>query len=627
MKTHPIPSHHHPLAFRFRNKNHPSGPTSRVFDVGASLLAKFGIASKPAPTPRPSRNPLRVIRLPLFAAAGALIAAPLQADISADMVAAGISTRAFNFLEAHPRWDSSLKSEPTLATVLDALNAPDPTVPANAQVITTVAGLSGIVPGGVYHLDGDFVLSGSLNVRSNTTLYVSGSLTLKNQSMSNGWATKAVVDISGANIRVIGLDNAKIVSDQTASGFWVYDATNVLIQGFDIGFTEQAFTARWNVYTAVFRNNYCHDLSRRAIHTVSSGGAGYIVAKHNFIDWASDGYDFDYKSTNCIAFENVIVGTSRWVGYMEEGTQSSRTVGNLGVMAKWFGESHMMGICDNGTTLRTFQLTGRLTMNNYFVKNVVYGPTVTYTGRADYWAMPGTGDIEANTYGPIYMWGNSGYNYANQTGYIDYSGHPNLQPGVPKIADPNAPEVTSYIQQTKTTISAVEETVGAPRNVSAEADTYVWNGGPTINYGTSTVLVVKDVYGPGYDRISYLRFPLSSLTAQAKTATLKLKVTQIGGEGAGNRTVEVRQLTNDSWTETGTVWNNRPASTGTLIATITNAGTVGQTYSVDVTDYVNAQYLSDKKVSFVLIQPSSVGKAAFFGSRENAPAVPVIEIQ
>jgi len=558
---------------------------------------------------------------------GLCFSQPLMADVAEDMVMAGISSRAFNFLESHPRWNSSLKAEPTLATVLKALNAPDPAVPANAQVITTTAGLSSIVPGGVYYLDGNFTLSAPLNVRSNTTVYVRGSLTLINQPMVDGWATKAVVDISGSNIRLIGLENAKIISDQTASGFWIYDASKVLIEGFDIGFTEQAFTARWNVNSAVFRKNYCHDLSRRAIHTVSGGSSGHIVAKHNFVDWAADGYDFDYVSTNSIAFENVIVGASRWIGYMEEGTQSSRAVCNLGVMAKWFGESHMMGMCDNGTTLRTFQLTGRLTMNNYFVKNVVYGPTVTYTGRADYWAMPGTGDIAANAYGPIYMWGNSGYNYANQTGYIDYSGHPDLQPGVPKIVDPNAPEVAAYIQQTKTTIAAVEDVVGAPRNISAEADTYVWDAAPTVNYGTATKLLVKDVYGPGYDRISYLRFPLNSLSAQAKTATLKLKVVQFGEEGAGNRTVEVRQLTYDSWTEIGTTWANRPASTGTLIATITHAGTIGQTHSIDVTSYVNARYISGQKVSFVLIQPSSVGKGVYFGSREDSNAEPVLEIQ
>ncbi|WPJ95107.1 DNRLRE domain-containing protein [Coraliomargarita algicola] len=532
-----------------------------------------------------------------------------------------------NFLQSHPRWDSSLKSEPTLATVLKALNAPDPAVPPFAQTITTVAGLSAISSGGIYYLNGDFVLNAPLNIRSNTTVYLRGSLMLKNQPMVDGWATNAVVDISGVNIRLIGLGNAEIISDHTASGFWVYDATNVLIEGFDIASTEQAFTARWNVNSAVFRNNYCHKLSHRGVHTVAGGDSGHIVIKHNFIDWASDGYDFDYVSTNSIAFENVIVGTSRWVGYMEEGTQSSRSVCNLGVMAKWFGESYMMGICDNGTTRRTFELTDRLTENNYLVKNVVYGPTVAYTGRADYWALPGGGDIAADAFGPIYMWGNTGYNYASQTGYIDYSGHPNLQPGVPKIADPNAPEVNAYIQQTLAVIEAVEETVGVPRNLSAEADTFVWDAAPTTNYGTTTRLLVKDVYGPGYDRVAYLRFPLDSMTSLVKTATLKLRVVQVGGEGVGDRTVEVRQLIDDTWTENGVTWNNRPLSTGALIATITDASIVGQTYSVDVTDYVNARYFAGEKVSFVLVQPASIGKGAHFGSWEDPVAEPILELQ
>lgn len=566
-----------------------------------------------------------------FAASAGLLSAFASlawADASADLRTAGISTRAIDFLEAHPRWTTSLKTEPTLATVLTGLLAPDPAVPASATVITSAAGLASIQPGGTYFVDGHLALLAPINLRSNTTLYLRGSLTLLNQPLNNNWATRAILDISGTNIRVIGLENAKLVSDHTASGVWVYDASKVLVQGLDIGFTEQAFTARWNVSSAVFRNNYCHDLRHRAFHTVAGGGAGHVVMKHNFVDRASDGFDFDYASTNSIAFENVIVGASRWIGYMEEGAQSGRAVANLGVMAKWFGESHMMGICDNGTTSSTFGHTGRLTKNNYFVKNVVYGPTVAYTGRADYWAKPDTGDIAQNAYGPIYMWGNTGYNYAGQTGYIEYTGAPLLLPGVAKIADPNAPEVVAYLAQTQTTIEAVEKTVGAPRDLAPEADAHVWDGAPANNYGTATSMQVKDVStSGGYDRVACVRFPLSSLIAPARVATLKLKVVGLGAEGAGNRTVEVRQLAADAWGETTLNWNNRPATNGALIATITDAGTIGQTYSIDVTSYVNAQYAGDKVVSFALVQPSGVGKLVHFGTRENAGHAPVLEIQ
>lgn len=150
-------------------------------------------------------------------------------------------------------------------------------------------------------------------------------------------------------------------------------------------------------------------------------------------------------------------------------------------------------------------------------------------------------------------------------------------------------------------------------SVDAEADTYVYDGNPTGNYGAATELWVKDA-SPGADRISYVRFPVSGTVS---SATLKLTVAGIGGESPGNRTVNVRELSDDTWSETGMTWNTRAASSGTIIGTILNADTVGQTYTVDVTSYVNAQS-SDGKASFCLSQPITSGKLVYFGSREHA---------
>jgi hypothetical protein len=162
--------------------------------------------------------------------------------------------------------------------------------------------------------------------------------------------------------------------------------------------------------------------------------------------------------------------------------------------------------------------------------------------------------------------------------------------------------------------------------ISPEADTYVWDANPSTNYGTDTKLLVKEG-SAGFDRISYLRFPVSSLGGTASSAMLKLTVVGIGGEGSGNRPVEVRQLCNDDyWSETEMTWNNRPSTTGTLIATIPDAGTVGQTYSVDVTDYINAESGGDGKASLVLIQPANASRLVQFGSREDATNRPVLAI-
>lgn len=158
----------------------------------------------------------------------------------------------------------------------------------------------------------------------------------------------------------------------------------------------------------------------------------------------------------------------------------------------------------------------------------------------------------------------------------------------------------------------------------AEADTYVWDGSAATNYGSGTGLAVKNG-DAGFDRISYLRFP-ASVVGNILSATLKVKVVGIGSEGAGSRTIEIRQLASgDTWGEMDTTWNNRPSSTGALIATI-NAGTVNQVYSIDVTAYVTQERASDGKASFVLVQPSGVNKYVTFGSRENTGNSPVLEI-
>jgi hypothetical protein len=165
---------------------------------------------------------------------------------------------------------------------------------------------------------------------------------------------------------------------------------------------------------------------------------------------------------------------------------------------------------------------------------------------------------------------------------------------------------------------------GSMVTIDAEADTYVWDNNPSSNYGTQSTLFVKDG-SSGWDRVSYIRFPVSSLDGAASSVTLKLKVMVVGGEGAGDRPIEVRQLANDSWSETGTTWNNRPSTTGTLIATIPDAGMVGQTYEVDVTSYVNTQSTGDGTASFVLIQSTGTNRLVEFGSRENTGNKPTLE--
>ena len=161
--------------------------------------------------------------------------------------------------------------------------------------------------------------------------------------------------------------------------------------------------------------------------------------------------------------------------------------------------------------------------------------------------------------------------------------------------------------------------------VAAEADTYAHDGNPTTNYGSNTGLAIKDG-NSGYDRVAFIRFPLSEIEESASQAFLNLTVTGVGSEGSGAKTVEVRQLSTDTWDESTLTWNNKPATNGTLIASF-DASTVGTQYSIDVTDYVNQEHAADGVVSFVLIQPTATNRYVTIGSRENTGYGPTLEIE
>ncbi len=161
--------------------------------------------------------------------------------------------------------------------------------------------------------------------------------------------------------------------------------------------------------------------------------------------------------------------------------------------------------------------------------------------------------------------------------------------------------------------------------VLPEADAYVHDDFPTTNFGSLDYLLVKDANTSEYTRNSFVRFPVSTLSENISTVTLKLKVKAIGGEGAGSRWVEVRKLSDDSWGESTVTWNNKP-SAGSLIATL-DAGTVDETYEIDVTAYVQSEFAGDGVVSFALVQPNNTNRMVSFYSRESNGNEPSLEVE
>ncbi|MEV7475790.1 DNRLRE domain-containing protein, partial [Pseudarthrobacter oxydans] len=117
---------------------------------------------------------------------------------------------------------------------------------------------------------------------------------------------------------------------------------------------------------------------------------------------------------------------------------------------------------------------------------------------------------------------------------------------------------------------------GTPETVTltATADSWVAGGAAATNYGTSTSLSVDN----SPVEVTYLKFDLSAYAGRTvESATLQLRSAGSGSIGKQN----IKLVTDDSWTEGGITYNNRPApgtSIGTLGPTAANSN-----YSVPLT--------------------------------------------
>jgi acid phosphatase type 7 len=89
---------------------------------------------------------------------------------------------------------------------------------------------------------------------------------------------------------------------------------------------------------------------------------------------------------------------------------------------------------------------------------------------------------------------------------------------------------------------------------TAQADARVQDANRSTNYGTSTYLQVNGINNPGVE--SYIRFTVSGVTGPIQSAQLRVYVTT--NSSANSPAV---YGANNSWTETGITWNNRPART------------------------------------------------------------------
>lgn len=158
--------------------------------------------------------------------------------------------------------------------------------------------------------------------------------------------------------------------------------------------------------------------------------------------------------------------------------------------------------------------------------------------------------------------------------------------------------------------------------LNATADAYVRDGASAgTNFGAAPQLEVKKA-SSGFNRQTFLKFHIDTLST-INTAKLRLFGRLTAADGAGIATsVFGSSVTN--WSESALNFNNKPATTGSALATTTITDTTARFYEWDVTAFLKAQKAAGKTV-VTLVLTNLVNSSQFvtFNSREagNGPQI------
>lgn len=136
-----------------------------------------------------------------------------------------------------------------------------------------------------------------------------------------------------------------------------------------------------------------------------------------------------------------------------------------------------------------------------------------------------------------------------------------------------------------------------PINIPVKADALVRDGSyQNNNYGFDSELLVK-LSSTNFTRESYLKFDVSSLATLGtiSNATLVMEPS-LASANAALTQIEVKSVSDDTWTETGITWSNKPTQ-GSILDSKTGSAT---TMEWDITSQVSTEVLGDGIISLSL---------------------------
>jgi beta-glucanase (GH16 family) len=149
--------------------------------------------------------------------------------------------------------------------------------------------------------------------------------------------------------------------------------------------------------------------------------------------------------------------------------------------------------------------------------------------------------------------------------------------------------------------------------VSVLEDTYVRSGSyATTNYGSAGNMAVKRLDSSDYARHTFMKFDVSGLDPDAER--IELVLDPVSGPSPRDTLIYVRNVDNDSWSESTMNWNNQPAY-GDLGNTRIYA-TTDIDFVVDVTNIVREQINGDGIATIRLSAANDQAYSSFY-SRES----------
>jgi hypothetical protein len=187
-----------------------------------------------------------------------------------------------------------------------------------------------------------------------------------------------------------------------------------------------------------------------------------------------------------------------------------------------------------------------------------------------------------------------------------------LAPQLVVVTGSDDPTTSSSSTSTSSTTTTTTPTV--TNTVVPTADTFVQSDTATTNYGTVSRIPVDS----SPVRQIFMRFDLSALSGPVQAATLRLHVSSLADSQSPSGG-SVALVSNNTWTETGMTYNNRPTSWGANIQTL---GAVNRNtwYELNVTSAITSGG------ALTLGLRSTNGDGAFYDSREAGALAPQLVV-